>query len=326
MTNPQRVGVFLLGVVLGMVILTFLPRPPRESTPVHPWHAQTAPAGTYPLTFIDGYGRSVVLPGQPRHLISLAPSVTEVLFAMGMGDHLKAVTDWCQVPQEASGIRRVGSLDQPNREIIAGLQADLVLGSNLTPFSVYQQFADTGQKALALNFSSLEQTFQAIRDLGKILGVPGRALELKGRLQQQLRSLEEKIARHRRQPPWRVLLVYDPAQLSSAGRGSWVGDLLNECGVENLAARADSPWPRLSAEAIIALDPEIVLWARDTHNGMSGQSGWEPLRAHPAWQSTTAVRENRLLEVDGALFLVPGPRMVETLEALARAIYPDFDK
>lgn len=326
MTHPQRVGVFFIGVAIGVVILSFLPRRPLETKPVHPWHAQTAPEGTYPLTFIDGYGRSVNLPGQPRHLVSLAPSVTETLFAMGMGDHLKAVTDWCVVPENTTGVGRIGSLDQPNREIIAGMQVDLVLGSNLTPLSVYQQFAETGQKALALDFSNREQAMQAIKDLGKILGVPGQSLELHRRLQDRFRTLQERIARNQRQPPLRVLLVYDPEQLSSAGRGSWVGDLLDECGVDNLAARADSPWPRLSAEAMIALDPEIVIWARDTHNGMTGDSGWEALRTHPAWQLTTAVKENRLVDVDGALFLVPGPRMVDALEALARVIYRNFDE
>ena len=124
----------------------------------------------------------------------------------------------------------------------------------------------------------------------------------------------------------RVILLYDLEQLSSAGKDSWPGDFIEMCGGENIAAQAQSAWPRLSPEALVAADPEVVILAveGDEASRREAAAAISDLPEHRFWGATSAVRRGRVVTVDKAIFDVPGPRMVDALEAVARAIHPEI--
>ncbi len=321
MSRTQKILVYLLGVVIGVMILTWFPRPEREE---HPWRERTAPDGYYPLEYTDAAGRTLNLRWQPRLLVSLAPSVTEILFAMEIGDQLIGATDWCNEPPAARKVERIGQMSEPNREVLMRLRPDLVIGSNLTPRRVYDQLDGLGLKSVMLPFDDYDDVLRGIRDIGRLTGLPASAARLHFALERRRQAILEQVG-DRTGP--RVALLYDLENLPSAGSGSWPDDFLRQLGTVNIAREAPSAWPRLSLEGVAAGDPEVIVLLADLRSQEQrtvAQERVARLRDRPVWRDMTAVREGRVHIVDASLFLIPGPRIIDALEALARAIYPDL--
>lgn len=322
MSRAQKITVYLIGVVLGIFLLKLVPRPGKDGPVEHPWHGQTAPIGTYPMTFVDDYGRAVTLQQQPRHFISLAPSVTDTLFAMGMGDHLMAITNWCEPAAKVREFVRIGNLDTPNSELIATLPVDIIIGSNLTPRRVYDSVGTERKPAIMLDFESDEAFFSSLNKLGRVLGVPGYSLNLTKELQARREAVLERVKKMSGQTP-SVLFLYDLENLFSAGKGSWTGDYIEMIGATNLAAQAPSAWPQLSREFIMASPIDVIVYAS------SKPMGKEPAVAEeapmpPFIEEIVRIKGARLEVLPAGLFTVPGPKMIDALELLAVAIYGDL--
>ncbi len=327
-----RLGIYAIGVLLGCLILLALPKRERTGAARAHWHEQTAPEGTYPLTVVDDLGRTVTLQRQPRYLVSLAPSVTELLFAMDMGDHVVAVTQWCDYPEEARALRdagaQVGSMDQPNRETIAALRPDLVIGTNFTPPEVYAAIERPPRTvAVALRHESMEDILDDIRLLGRILGVPGKALQLLRRLQAERAAVEARLAPVAGLPRPRVLFLLSVESGSqpgwAPGRGTWISSLIEAAHAENVAAALGASWGELSFEALLALDPEVLLVRAAATPAEQARLDAElaMLAGHPVWRQVRAVRDGRIHLLPHGPFTVPGPRIMQAYAAVAEAIW-----
>ena len=335
--NPglmRKIFIYLVGVVIGIVLLQLMPRE-KGTREEHPWHAQTAPEGAFPLVVTDDYGREVTLAKQPRWLVSLAPSVTEMLFAMGMGDHLIAVTKWDDYPAEAKQLRdagqNLGELDRPDIESIYRVGADLAIGSKLTPPHVYARIErPPAPMAVALEASSLDDLIEHdFPLLGKILGVPGKALPVVRSLRERRAAVARQLETVQQAPARRaVVLLGLEANLTpgfSPGAGTWVGSLLEEAHGENLAAQLSRSWGQLTLESLVTLDPEVI-FIEDGKTEAEQRLLRERLArlpTDPVWQHLRAVRENRLVLVEAGPLSIPGPRMVDLLEAFARGLWPE---
>lgn len=333
MSMKQRVLIFCVGAFLGMAILLIMPRPDRSERPRHPWHAQTAPEGYYPQSAEDGFGRSIQFTRQPRWMISLAPSVTEILFALDLGDHLMAVTDYCDFPEEARQMqangRTVGRMDAPDLERIAEYGPDLVLGSTLTDAAFYRRLHNPPRTlALALRHESLESLYADIALVARVVGLPGHGNRL-------LTEIRERIAASQAQLPLdqkrrKVLYLLDlPEDLMpgfSPGQGTWVSDLIESCHAENVTSSLAQSWGVPSREALIGLAPDVLI----LQDGRTDPEK-EALRRHiarlpddPLWRHIPAVREQRIALVDPRLFAIPSPRVPEMIEDLTTAIWGDI--
>lgn len=331
MAKGQKILVYFIGVAIGSVVLMLFPDKPESAE--HPWHQQTAVEGYYPLVIQDDYGREVRLKKQPRWLVSLAPSITEMLFAMGMGDHILAVTEWDAYPEKARRLRdsggSVGSLDHPDLEAIAALRPDLVVASNLTDASVLSRIEQGRTKAISLHHDSFEDIFADIATLGRVLGVPGRALDLVTSLKEKRDAILERLEPVRDEPRRRAVILLhleDGAQPGwSPGAGTWLGELIEMAHGENIAAALASSYGQLSLEAMLQADPEVI-FVKEPH----GEGARERLRAriddladHPIWGRISAVRNGRVVVVENGPFSIPGPRVVEALEAVAEGLWPE---
>jgi len=336
MTKGRKILTYATGFALGCLILLALPREvdrPRE----HPWHAQTAPEGTYPMEVTDDLSRTVHLDDQPRHFISLAPSITEMLFAMEMGDHLMAVTRWCTYPEAAKALRdagaHIGSMDQPDRELIATYRPDLILGTDLTPSEVYSLLENPpGTVALALAHESIDDVLEDIKTIGLATGVPGKAVRLISKLKTEIARTETLVEAHRSAPPPRVLVLLsieaDNQPGWTPGEGTWVDDLLEKAHAVNAAAEMGPSWGEVSLEALMAMDPEIILLRKGNSEEEQQQLTRivQGLRSHPVWSTLQAVREDRVHWLPNGPLSIPGPRIGEAFGAIAQAIWEGADK
>ncbi len=320
----QKIKIYLVGVFLGCIVLMFLPKPFGKSrksggSPAAGGH------GIYPMTVIDGYGREVTLKYEPSRIISLAPSVTEILYAIGVGQHLVANIKFDRYPPEAADLYKIGDMRHPNLEMMVQLRSGLVLGTVLSPASLYERMEAAGLTAVALAHTDWEGVLADIGTVGKLAGAPGEALHAIRELRAKRDRILEKINIERHKPAQRVALLYDLAKLYSAGSGSWVGDLIEVCHAENIAAGLPSAWPQLSLEGFLKADPQVVIVA--VEEGVAARQAATraigALNEDAVWKQISAVRNGRVVMVSKSNFDVPGPRMVNALEEVARAIYPD---
>jgi|TARA_B110000438_G_C15818726_1_gene653224 iron complex transport system substrate-binding protein len=327
----KKISIYLFGVLLGILILKLIPR--KEPREPHPWHNQTAPESSYPRAVEDDLGRTVTLEVQPRWVVSLAPSITETLFAMEMGDHLSGVTRWDVYPEKALLLRdagfSVGDMDAPDIERIHTLPLDLVLGSKLTPQHIYEKISGVrGVPALAIDASSLDDYLdEDLPLLGAVLGVPSKVLTFKTSLVNRRAAVAEMVERHLDSSPKRVALLLSLEETFqpgwSPGSATWLGALIDEAHGENVAAELGKQWGVFPLESLLEADPEVFL-IKDGESEEHSEALREriaSLKTHPVWQHMSAVKNDRIVLLEPGPLSIPGPRMVDALEAIAGALW-----
>jgi iron complex transport system substrate-binding protein len=267
-------------------------------------------------TFTDEVGRKVELPGPPQRLISVAPSVTEVLFALGLGEKVVGVSTYCNYPPEALKKEKVGGYITPSLEKIVALRPDLVIGTadgNLKSF--VNKLSGLGVPVYISNPRSVSEVLTSIRRIGEVTFSQPAAQRVVDSMKGKMETVREKV---QGRPRSRVLhvLAYDP--LISSGKGTFVDDLIRFAGGVNIAEGAEGKHPRYSMEEVIAQDPEvIILSSMKSKDPLADQRQW-----WERWKEISAVRSGRIYVIDSDLILRPSPRIVEGLEEVARAIHP----
>jgi len=279
---------------------------------------QPAPTATpvAPITVVDDVGNTVTLNTEPQRIISLAPANTEILYALGLGDRVVGVTEYCNYPPEAAEKPKVGGFSDVDLEQVVGQEPDLVLATSLHTSEVVPALQERGVPVFVVDPQTVLGVLETIRTIGHITGEDQAAAALTSQMQERINAVQETI---KDAPRPRVFWELGP-ELYTAGPGSFLNDLIVMAGGENVAADAESPWPQLSLEAIVLKDPAIVVLA--DHN--YGETA-ETVTQRPGWWNITAVREGRIVELtDDDIFSRPGPRIVEGLEFLAQAFHPDL--
>jgi len=330
LSGKEKVGVYLMGLVLGTIIVSMMPRNEEKGDKSH-WHDQTAPTGYYPLEVKDAFSRDILLERQPRHFISLAPSVTESFYAMGLGDHLMAVTKWCNYPVEARALKNVGahigSMDNPSAEAIVAYHADIIVGSKLTPMEVYELIDSRSKtKSIALAWDRLDNIRESIKQLGILTGVPGMALELTSKLNREWDSIKDEVnllEQSTDKVPTAVFMLgiqdgNQPGWVS--GEASWVTDLVEEAGLENAASRIGKSWGQINMENLIALNPDVLLIRQPESNaGVEAlKKSIASLKDDSTWGHLQAVRSGQVYLLSYGPFSIPGPRYIDAFSELAK--------
>ncbi|MFB3819926.1 MAG: ABC transporter substrate-binding protein [Candidatus Methylomirabilales bacterium] len=271
-----------------------------------------APAAAATLT--DMLGRAVPIPDRPLRLVSLAPSLTETVFALGRGDWLVGVSDLCNYPEAAREKPRVGGIGAPDLERIVLLRPDLVLiTAEANSRQLVLQFDRLGIQTFAVTPSSFPGILEAIARLGRVTDAEARGAELAAGIRRRVEALGRRLA-HRPRPGALVLIWTDP--LIAAGPSTFLHDLIGLAGGENLA-RGQAPYPRLGWEDMLAAAPEVIVVA--SHRGDVAET---LRRAWQGWRAVPAVRTGRVVSAPADLILRPGPRVAEAVEVLARALHP----
>ena len=274
------------------------------------------PKSAFPVTVEDGVGDEVTLDAEPRRIVSLAPNHTETLYALGLGDRVVGVTEYCNYPPEAAEKTQVGAFDAIDLELVVGLEPDLVLATTMHMVETVPALREHGIPVFVLDPQTVSHVLRAISAVGHLTGQDAAAETLVGQLQARIDAVQDAVAGAQRPA---VFWDLGP-ELFTAGPGSFVDDLIRLAGGENVAADADSPWPQLSVEAILLKDPDLIVLA--DHN--YGQTA-TMVAERPGWSDIRAVVEGSIIEiVDDDIVSRPGPRVVDGLEFLARAFHPDL--
>jgi iron complex transport system substrate-binding protein len=281
--------------------------------------ATEASESAKPISVVDDAGRTVEIAKTPQRIISLAPSNTEILFALGLGDKVVGVTDFCNYPEEAKSIEQIGTYFEPNIEKIFSLSPDLVLAITGLP-EVIAKLEELGIPALILDPSDLEAVLANIQLVGKVTGAEKEAEALVSEMRGRIAVVTEKVTEVKERPAvFCEIDATDPSKPWTTGPGSFMDAMILLSGGTNVAAGAESAWVQLSAEEIIAKDPDIIILA-DSKYGVTPES----VRERPGWEVITAVKEGAIFDLNDDLISRPGPRIVDGLEAVARIIHPEL--
>lgn len=251
----------------------------------------------------------------PQRIVSLAPAITETLFALGAGAEVAGVSQYCDYPPEVARLPKAGTFLTPNIEAIAGLRPTIVIGLAISsdPREI-RALKAMGYRTLMVDDDSIAGIEAGIRIIGGAIGRAREAQALLDRMHLKIEAIEERL---RGVPQRRVLMVVGHQPMVAVGRGTFLDELLTMARATNIAAGAAQTWPRLSIEYIIATRPEVIL---------DGQMGTDPGSPSSFWAkypTIPAVRADRVIGYPEDPTLHPGPRIVQTLELLARLIHPE---
>ena len=292
------------------------PSPPSAGSPA----VATATAAAFPVALTDDAGREVTLEAEPQRIVSLAPSNTEIVCALGGCDRLVAVTDFDDYPPEVTELPAVVLFAEVDVELVRAAEPDLVLaaGNEFTPTEVIEQLADLGLPVLALYAESLDEVYADIELVGRAIGADAEADALVAGMRADEDAVEEAVAGAER-PRTFYEVSYFEGTIYTAGEGSFLASLIELAGGEPITGDPQSF--AIELEELVAADPELILLGDATYDPSITP---ESVAARPGWAEMTAVREGRVIPVgDDVLITRPGPRIIEGLEALARAIHPD---
>jgi iron complex transport system substrate-binding protein len=269
----------------------------------------------------DSAGREVKVPGIVARLVSLAPSATEILYAIGAGEWLVGVDDFSNFPDATKDLERLGSFT-PDLERIVAMEPDLVVAAQIISPEIIEQLTNVGVSVWIADSPDVQGVAESIRRLGVAVRrestAEAVATELEGRLADLAALLAERGDRPR---VFHELDASDPMRPFTVGPGNFVHDLLALAGADNVFGDASTPFPQVSFEEVLARDPQVIILA-DGPFGVTAASVGE----RTGWDVLSAVRDGRILEVSpelGDIISRPGPRIADGLEVLARFIHPD---
>jgi iron complex transport system substrate-binding protein len=263
----------------------------------------------------DETGRHVDVPDHPDRLVSLAPSITETLYALGLGDRLVGDTDYCDYPREAKRKPHVGAVLNPSLEKIVALKPDLVLA---TPEANRRETGDQlerlGIPVYGLAAHGVEDMLRSIEELGQVLDRGAQARALVGTLRERIDAVEKRVSGS---PRPKVLFVVWYRPLITVGPHSFVADVIRRAGGLSISDDLQGEWPHLALEEALARDPDVILFPRSE----SFSPALDEFERLPGWKSLRAVKNHRLYVVSETI-IHPSPRLIDALEEVARILHP----
>lgn len=281
------------------------------------------------VTVTDDEGTVTTFTSTPQRIISLAPSNTQILFAIGVGDRVVGVTDYDHYPYNfsawfaAGNMTSVGGFSTPNKETIASLNPDLLLATTIHDPEL-SSFRELGYKVLVLNPTDVNSVLNDIRMVGKATGADNNATALVNSINDQINTVAQKIAAANLPKPKVYYEVWNPP-LMSAGGTSFINDVISKAGGINIFANETDQYPTVSSETIVQKNPEVILLPTDMAN--TGEAPFygsvDQVKARPGWNTISAIQNNRIVVVNGDLFAEAGPRIAEQIATCAAALYPE---
>ncbi|MGC8972400.1 MAG: ABC transporter substrate-binding protein [bacterium] len=276
-------------------------------------------AGSFPITVKDDVGRKITVFKEPQRIISTAPSVTEILFALGLGDRVVGVTTLCNYPEEAKTKEKIGTFQSPNIEKILSLKPDIIIATGGVQRQVVEKLEQLGFTIFVSYPRTLEEVIKSIYTIGHITGAEENAKKLAFDLKLRIAKVTSKVSKVKVRPKVFFELWHEP--LMSAGPGSFIDDLIKKAGGINIAGSAKSAYPIFSLEQLVKEDPDVII-------GAESSMGANPLdiSKRPGWDTLKAVKNQKIFIINDDIIFRAGPRLVLALEIIAKYLHPEVFK
>jgi len=292
-----------LMVALLSIVLTLTSCTPSEQIPPKP-----------ECIFDDSPNpRLVCFNETPQRIISLAPSNTEILFALGLGDKVMGVTDWCDYPSEALEKEKIGGPWTPDVEKILALQSDLILASDANPFDIITTLEGLELTVFGIKTTDLYDLLDDIRTVGEITDTEVQAQALTAEMSTGIKAVTNQTEYLAQRPKVFYILGHEPS-LWTAGSGTFIHELIEKAGGMNICQNITS-YAEITLEYVLARDPEIIITSKYSYD-------WAINSTDLA--ATNASQSERIYQCDDNLVQRPGPRLVEGLEWFAHFIQPEI--
>ena len=271
-------------------------------------------------TVEDQLGREIRVPDDPKRIIALAPSITEIIFALGQQDRLKGTTQFSNYPAEAAKLPKVGSYVRLDLERIVALNPDLCIAiKDGNPKGIIDRLQSLNIPVFAVNPRNLESMMQTIQKIGSILNASQKANTLVKNMRSRIQQVDALVSRIDRRP--RVFIQIGISPIISAGTNTFIHELVVRAGGINVAA-GNRAYPHFSREQVFALAPDVLIITSMARSGAfeKAKADWNRLSHMPA------VREKRIYTVNSDVFDRPSPRLLDALEILTRLLHPKLFK
>jgi iron complex transport system substrate-binding protein len=280
--------------------------------PVFGCYRSVAPPREVPVrTFTDNLGRTVKVPEKVESIVSLAPNLTEIIFAVGAGDLLVGVTTFCDYPAEAKAIRKVGDTQKPNIETIVALKPQIVFVSTASQLEAFAKTLDQQNIAVFVaGPNTLEDIYKSIETIGRIVGNSQKAENL-------VQDLKDRAAAARGPVVYgslpKVFVQIDKDSLYTVGRDSYITDIIARAGGVSATADLATAYPKISRETALAMNPSVIIVSESEGNHDPNE----------AFRNSPAVKNGRVYRINADLLSRPGPRVVDALAQIAEKLRND---
>lgn len=276
----------------------------------------------YPVTIKDALDNEVTIEAKPEKIVSLIPSNTEIAFALGLGEQVVGVSDFDNYPEEAAAKEKIGGMEI-NIEKIISLQPNLVLAhaSAMNGTEGLQQLRDAGLTVLVINDAqNFEQVYDSIAMIGKATGEDKKAEELIKSMQGKLAEIKAKAGEIKEKK--NVFVEVSPApEVYTTGKNTFMDDMITLINAENVANDQEG-WIKIDQETMIDRNPDVII----TTYGYYTENAVEQVLARQGWENVNAIKNKQVIDVDSDRVTRSGPRIVEGVEELAKAVYPEVFK
>ena len=266
---------------------------------------------------VDDLDITVTLEAQPQRIVSLSPSNSELLFALGVGNRLVGVTEHCNYPSEAEQIEKVGGFKALSIEKMLALKPDLVVAIKGNTLESLEALRSFDIPVFALNIGSVEQLLEAVSRVGRLTGSQHAADSLRAALTARLDGVKASVGKRERRP--RMMWGHWGEPIFTAGRNTYIDDVLHLAGGENLGRRALGAWPQISLETVVSWAPEILITTM-SFTPQRREREIRELKRRDGWKSIPAVKWDGIVFLDADLLLRPGPRVFDALEQLVAEV------
>lgn len=276
---------------------------------------------TYPLTIKDATGKEFVFEKAPERIVSTSPSETETLFALGLGDQVVGVSDFCNYPAEAATKPKVGSITKPSEEALIAANADLVMTGVSMNMTVVEQLRGLKVNLFKVEPKTLDEVMSNILVMGQIFDRQEQAKKLVDSMKTERQKVQDAVKDLKPEQQKKVFVEISPGW--TVGKGEYIDELISLAGGINVAG-GEKGYVKLSEEKVIADNPQIIIYPTGIIDDKSNKPLDQMIRERSGWGQIEAVKSNRLVGLDQDIMSRPGPRITQALTEVAKGIYPEL--
>nr|WP_231927045.1 cobalamin-binding protein [Dehalococcoides mccartyi] len=322
-SKSARLGTTVAGVFLSLVLLLGLVGGCKTADDTNPDDENPVVTEvTYPLTVTDQLGRIVTILSEPQTIVSLSPSNTETIYAMGFEDKLVGVTTYCNYPEAAKDKPKVGGFSNVDAEAVTAIGPDIILASNIHASTVIPQLEQLGLTVIAISPDNLEDVLASIELIGKCLNQVKKANSLVDSMQTRIDAVTSKVKNLSESQKPRVLYIVWHEPLMSVGSTAFITGLITAVGGVSITADSAEAYPTIGLETVLGANPQVVVVG--TGMGSGADAPLLFIQDEPRLANIDARINGNIYSINTDLIGRTGPRIVEALEQLAKMLHPEI--